>query len=274
MAFPNAKAFRAAFKDVKQNRPKKNYLVKLTARYLLSLLKANDSLARDKVRSNFFANLRQYGDRVTALAKKPRSLPPDFSQPISEQAMKLLITIQNNSLINAKNALAAKAKESEKILTLRDYSSRTQFDTLKFVPKTLEKVAKTIQSAGERRSIDLVANPMEIPCQLNCFKCSSSGVVPAEVAPEPTSMSPSPPPPSDYPFALPTPLSFVDPALEKANVWRIIPLQTVRDVETHELNFHTLHDASKLTSVNKHRFTFFCKHCSREEIEWSLMCCR
>ena len=40
MAFPNAKAFRAALHDIKQNRPKKNYEIELSPKYLLALAKA------------------------------------------------------------------------------------------------------------------------------------------------------------------------------------------------------------------------------------------
>ena len=281
MAFPNSKAFRAAIKDLKQNRPRKYYEIELSPQYLLSLLKSNDSLARDKVRNNFFANLKLFVERVEALIKKPPSRPNPPSD--SEQACKLLVAIQKNSLINAKNALAAKAKEQEKILTLKDYSARDQFGAIKYVPKALEKVAKTIQNRGEgqRGPIDLIENDLKIPCQLNCFKCSSSGVATTttEASTHPsssssTSSSPSPPPYVDDALTSPKPLSFVDKAYERANVWRIYPLQTPYDVEQHELNFHTLHDPNKLTAANRHSKTFFCRFCTKNMIQWSLICCR
>ena len=231
------------------------------------------------MRNNFFANLKLFVDRVTALAKKPPARP--FPPSVSEQGMKTLIVIQKNSIINAKNALAAKAREGEKSETLKEYSGRGQFASLKFLPKVLQRVSKSIQSAGKNRPIDLISNDAEIPCQLSCFKCSSSGVVPPSKSNPATdstddlsSMSPSPPTYVDPLLTLPKPLNFVDQALEKANVWRIMPLQTPREVELHELSFHTLYDVNKLTAVNRHGKTFFCKFCTKAEIQWSLICCR
>ena len=279
MGFPNAKAFQAALQDIKQNRPKKNFEVELSPQYLLSLIKANDSLMQDKVRSNFYSNLKLFVDRVSALSKKPPSRP--YPPGVSAQGIKTLIVIQKNSIINAKNALAAKAREREKIVTLKEYSGRSQFPTLKFVPKVLEKVSKSIQTLGRKRPIDLITNNTDIPCQLSCFKCSSSGKVPpSEINPttdtstNSRSMSPSPPPYVDPVLTPPKPLNFVDQALEKANVWRVIPLQTPFDVEQHDLTFHTLHDANKLTAVNRHSKTYFCRFCTKQEIQFSLICCR
>ena len=280
MGFPNAKAFRAVLQDIKQNRPKKYFEVELTPQYLLSLIKGNEALTRDKVRNNFYTNLQLFVDRVSQLAKKPPARP--YPPSVSQQGIKTLIVIRNNSILNAKNALAAKAREAEKQLTLKQYSARSQFATLKFVPKTLERVSKTIQASGGKRPIDLISNNSEIPCQLSCFKCSSSGVLPpseTNLNPASTnsssSMSPSPPPfVDDTLLTSPKPLNFVDRALERANVWRIMPLQTPHDVEQHELTFHTLYDSNKLTAVTKHNKLFFCKFCTKADIEHSLICCR
>lgn len=274
MGFPNAKVFQAALQDIKQNRPKKTFDIELNPKYLLSLIKSNDSLMQDKVRSNFYSNLKLFVDRVSALSKKPPSQP--YPPGVSAQGIKTLIVIQKNSIINAKNALAAKAREREKIVTLKEYSSRSQFPTLKFVPKVLEKVSKSIQTYGRQRPIDLITNNMDIPCQLSCFKCSSSGRVPptTDTSTNSRSMSPSPPPYVDPVLTPPQPLNFVDQALEKANVWRVIPLQTPFEVEQHDLTFHTLHDANKLTAVNRHSKTYFCRFCTKQEIQFSLICCR
>ena len=279
MAFPTAKAFQAALQDIKQNRPKKTFEIELSPQYLLSLIKSNDSLRHDKVRRNFFANLKLFVERVSALSKKNPSQP--YPPGVSAQGIKTLIVIQKNSIINAKNALAAKSRESEKIVTLKEYSARSQFPKLKFQPKNLERVSKQIQTLGRQRPIDLITNNLDVPCQLSCFKCSSSGKVPpsetdptTDASTNSSSMSPSPPPYVDPVITPPKPLNFVDQILEKTNVWRVMPLQTPFDVEQHDLTFHTLHDAQKLTAANKHNKTYFCRFCTKEEIHLSLICCR
>ena len=277
--FSHDRMFFAILQDLRSSGDKEK-LVELSARYYVSILKANDNFNSDSARENFITVCRKYANLAP-------SYKPDekLVSEIGQSGVATLTSIRTNALFNIKSFLTAEQKREKLYTPLETYALRETFPTIKFGSKQVEKLAKAISQAN-KEPINLTKSFQGFNVLWNCFICPSS---------DPSSSigrtSPSPHPPSgsqscsdgelgaredesstDRPAFQPS-ISFVDRVVARFNVLRLEPKNSRAAVDTHWVNVHTSLTQSQTNDLNGHNYIFFCEECQRDNLCESIICC-
>ena len=267
--FAHDRMFFACLQDLRASGDKEK-LIELTARFYVSVLKANDNFNSDSARNEFLKIVTKYATRAP-LHKPDEKL---VSQ-IGPSGLSTLNSIRQNALFNIQSFLASEKKREKLYTPLEVYAARDSYPTLRFTNKQLERLAKSINQSN-KEPIDLMKSFQSFPISFCCFLCPSS-----DPSPHPSrSQSPTEefeeggegPSSSDRPTFRP-PISFVDRVVGKFNVLRLEPRNSRAAVDAHYNNVHTSLTSGQVNDLHGHHYIFVCPECLHDNISDAVICC-
>ena len=269
LALPDDEIYRALAHEINlpANRNKRFHKFDLTPEFFVLHLKRTDSLYNDRIRENFFENLRAFVQSV-------ESTPFDIDHPTDAQILQLagengvrvLKAIQTNCLFVAKTLLQTEDSGQTKTLSLSDYTKRSDVKQIAISPKNFIKAQKAIEQATN--PIDLTTTDQDFSYYFSCFKCSS---VAADDMKHGNSSSSD----DDEQKQTCSPQRrLVDSRKSSFNIYRMIPIGTEREARDHEHSVHLNVDPKKIASFGNHSLMLFCSFCPKEErIRHAAACC-
>lgn len=255
--FPSFKIMQAAFDDSKikpEWKKAKKALIPLTARYLLSLVKANDSLMLDGTKDDFLAALKTY--------VKPCS--GDKAESVTNDVLR---GIRSFGLLNAQFYLAS--ENASNLITLQELSAQSDETCQRFdVPtKELEKCIRTCKTS--KAEVDLFRNEQGFQFSLNCNHCVTSIRNPNDALPkkllaqykDPATLGPG--------------HGFVNKAMALFNANKAVPLDSTAAIRKHYEDSHRKGEPFALLQSGNHNLLLWCKFCSRDPTLHShaFICC-
>jgi len=243
----------SAYDDARANpesKKTKKALIPISARFLLALLKSNDTLLLETPKENFIRTVREY------------------IKPCPVQTNPVLSGIRSYGLINSSLYLAA--EDAPQQMSLQQLSSQDEESCQKMeIPvKDLEKTIKLCKSSKAEIDIFKVDSPITVVH--SCFHCSS-------IIQDPRSHLSSDlyqqyqNPSQNGPGA-----GFTNPTMALFNAEKGCPLDSTNSIARHIETVHRKGEPHALIKMGIHNKILLCRFCVADEKlrMHALVCCR
>ena len=293
--FSSFEAFRAFVEENRET--KRAWEIEITPRYLLSLVKVNDSLLSDAARESYLSNLKRY----VAEVEKDEEEEVRIYDATDEGARQTLLTIRRNVLKNATLRLASEQQLFTQ--SLAEYADGGDFLPKRiFPPKT---TAKFLKFMGSSKVIDLdLAKPeaSDMPLAFNCNHCpsrarprksASSSSTAAAAGSSSTAkenkkrrgngnddndddiVGDDANAKEDNVFSdRREKLVFVSPIMGEFNVLKAQPLDTLDDCHRHNSIVHCLGEPTfSAAKLGSHPYCIMCRLCGPQALRDAFQCC-